>query len=56
MTRYGTWVAYGGDARAVLALVLLGVAVGIGVTSGRLSPDLRIPRPGRVAVSFLLLA
>ena len=56
MTRYGTWVSYGGGARVGLALALLAVATGLAIAGQRLRRALPAPHPGRTAVGFLLLA
>jgi len=56
VTRYGTWVSYGGGARVGLALVLLAVAAGLAIGGHRLRRALPAPHPGRTAVAFLLLA
>ena len=41
MTKYGTWVIYGGTARPALAVVLLAVAAALAYAG------LKLPLPGR---------
>jgi len=56
MIQYGTWVSYSGSARIVLAVVLLAVAGGLAYAGIRLRRPVRPARPGRAAVTFMLLA
>jgi hypothetical protein len=56
MTQYGTWVSYGGDARIVLAIVLLAVAGGLAFAGSRLRGAIRATRPGRATATVLIVA
>jgi hypothetical protein len=53
MTRYGTWIGYSGDARVVLAIVLLAVAGGVAYAGIRLRHPLRPPRTSEATRTFL---
>ncbi len=55
LTQYGTWVSYSGAARVWLAIVLLVVAGGLALAGTRLPLPVRVPRPSRAAVIFMLL-
>jgi hypothetical protein len=54
VTQSGTWVGYAGNARIVLALVLLAAAVGVAYAGARLRRPIRFAQPGRTA-RFLIL-
>lgn len=54
MTQYGTWVSYSGNARLILAIILLVVAGGL-VGAGIVLPrPVRLPRPGFTLTGFML--
>jgi hypothetical protein len=55
MPQYGTWVSYGGDARIVLAVVLVAAAGGVAYAGARLPLPLRLPRPGETAKTLMLV-
>jgi hypothetical protein len=46
MTQYGTWVSYSGNARLILAIILLVCAGSLAGAGIRLRRPLRLPRPG----------
>jgi hypothetical protein len=46
MTQYGTWVSYSGNARLILAIILLVVAGGLVGAGIVLRRPVRLPRPG----------
>jgi len=52
----GSWVSYGGDARIVLAVVLLAVTGGVAYAGIRLPLPIGLPRPGRKARILMLAA
>jgi hypothetical protein len=54
MTQYGTWVSYSGNARLVLAIILLAVAGGLIAAGIVLRRPVRLPRPGSALSGFLL--
>jgi hypothetical protein len=56
MTQYGTWVSYGGTAGIALAIVLGGAATAATYAGGTLHLPAPLPRPGRAAKVFLLVA
>ena len=56
VTRDGTWVGYEGDARAVLAVVLLAAALLAITTGARVERPRGIPRPRRRGVGAALVA
>jgi uncharacterized membrane protein YidH (DUF202 family) len=56
MTQDSMWISYGGTARIVLALVLLGVAAAVAYAGTRLSRPVRLPKPGRALTAGLLIA
>jgi hypothetical protein len=56
MTRYGTWVTYGGTARLTLAVILLAVAAVLTYAGVRLPLPAGPARPGRKAAVFMIVA
>src|ERR1700733_856615 len=56
MTQYGTWVSYSGIARIELAIVLLAVAGCVAYAGTRLPLPVRVPRPRRTPMVFMLAA
>jgi hypothetical protein len=56
MTQYGTWVSYSGNARLILAVILLAVAGGLAYAGIRLGRPVRVPRPDQVRTAFMVLA
>lgn len=50
----GTWVGYAGNARIILALVLLAAAVGVAYAGARLRLPFRPAQPGRTARLLML--
>jgi hypothetical protein len=52
----GSWVAYGGAARIVLAVILLAAAGGVAYAGARLRLPVRLPVPGRKARTLMLAA
>ena len=55
MTRYGTWISYGGSGRIGLALVLLAVAAVVVYEGAKLPFPVRAARPGKTVVTFMLV-
>src|SRR5215469_6571051 len=53
MPQYGTWVSYGGDARIVLAIVLVAAAGGVASAAILLPLPLRLPGPSEGAKTFM---
>jgi hypothetical protein len=53
MTQYGTWVSYSGNARLILAIILLACAGGVVCAGIRLRRPVRLPRPGSTLTVFL---
>jgi hypothetical protein len=56
ITKYGTWVAYSGSGRIVLAVILVVVAAGLALGGARLPLPARPARPGKAVTVFLLVA
>jgi hypothetical protein len=56
MTHHGTWIGYSGNARIVLAIVLLAAAGGVAYAGIRLRHPLRPPMIGETAKNCLLAA
>jgi hypothetical protein len=56
MTQFGAWVAYGGDAKIGLAVVLLAAAGGLVYTGTRLRLPAQPARPGKAAITLTLVA
>jgi hypothetical protein len=54
MTHYGTWIGYSGDARMVLAIVLLAAAGAVAYAGIRLPHPLRPPKTSEAAKAFLI--
>jgi len=54
MTQYGTWVSFSGNARLVLAVILLVVAGGLVVAGIVVRRTVRLPRPGFTLTGFML--
>jgi hypothetical protein len=54
MTQYGTWVSYSGNARLILAIILLVCAGGVVWAGIRLRRPVRLPRPGTTLTAFML--
>ncbi len=54
MTQYGTWVSYSGNARLILAIILLVVAGGLVGAGILLRRPVRLPRPGSTLTGFML--
>jgi hypothetical protein len=55
ITQYGTWVSYGGNARIVLAVILLAAAGGVVYTGTRLPLPVRAAKPTEAAKTFMLV-
>jgi hypothetical protein len=53
MTQYGTWVSYSGNARLILAIILLVVAGGLVGAGILLRRPVRLPRPGFTLTVFM---
>ena len=53
MTQYGTWVSYSGNARLILAIILLACAGGLVGAGIRLRRPVRLPRPGSTLTVFM---
>jgi hypothetical protein len=56
MTQYGTWVSYSGNARLVLAIILLVCAAGLIGAGIALRRPVRLPRPGSTLTVLMLAA
>jgi hypothetical protein len=56
VTKYGTWVTYGGAARIILALVLLVAVLGLVYAGIRLTRPVRLPRARPRTRVFLLVS
>jgi hypothetical protein len=56
MTKYGTWVIYGGTARPALAVVLLAVAAAVAYAGLKLPLPAGPARPGRTAAAVMIAA
>ena len=56
MTKYGTWVIYGGTARPALAVVLLAVAAALAYAGLKLPLPVGPARPGRKAAVAMIVA
>ncbi len=56
MTKYGTWVIYGGSARPILAVVLLAVAAVLVYAGNKLPLPAGPARPGRKAAAVMIVA
>jgi len=56
MTRYGTWVTYGGSGRLELAVLLLAVGAALAYAGTRLPLPAGPARPGRKAAVFMVAA
>ena len=56
MTQDSPWISYGGTARIVLAIVLLGIAAALVYAGTRSNRLVRLPRPGRAMTAGLLIA
>jgi hypothetical protein len=56
MTKYGTWVSYGGDAKIWLAAGLLAAGAGVAYAGIRLPLPARAARPGKTAATVMLVA
>jgi hypothetical protein len=54
MTQYGTWVSYSGNARLILAIILLVVAGGLVGAGLLLRRSVRLPRPGSTLTGSML--
>ena len=54
MTQYGTWVSYSGNARLILAIILLVVAGGLVGAGIVLRRPVRLPRPGSTLTVSML--
>ncbi len=54
MTHYGTWIGYSGNARIVLAIVLLAAAASVAYAGIRLPRPLRPPRTSEATKAFLI--
>jgi hypothetical protein len=54
MTQYGTWVSYSGNARLILAIILLVCAGGVVCAGIGLRRPVRLPRPGSTLTAFML--
>jgi hypothetical protein len=55
MTKYGTWVSYGGDGRIALAVVFLCAAAAIAYLARRCHHPVRLARPGTAAAAILVI-
>ena len=53
MPQYGTWVSYSGNARLILAVILLACAAGLVGAGFLLRRPLRLPRPGSTLTVFM---
>jgi hypothetical protein len=56
MPQYGTWFSYSGSAKPILAIVLLAVAAAVAIAGAKLPLPARLPRPGKNAVTLIVVA
>lgn len=56
MPQYGTWYAYSGSGKLILAVVLLAVVAAVALAGVRLPLPARLPRPGKDTATLMVVA